>query len=67
MNGERLPDSVADTDTDTDTEFIDVNGRWWRIDEDGNVNQIEPEPTPPPPPNPIDPATMFGLVGKPAE
>jgi hypothetical protein len=66
MNNHRLPDSVTDTDITAYAEFLDVNGKWWRIDEDGNVNQIEPEPTLPPPPNPIDPAAMFGLAGRPA-
>jgi hypothetical protein len=66
-NNQPAPVSIADTDITTYAEFIDIHGNWWRVDEDGNVNQIEPEPTPPPPPNPIDPATMFGLVGKPAE
>jgi hypothetical protein len=67
MSDQQLPQSVPDTDITVYAEFIDVNGKWWRIGEDGNVNQIEPEPTPPPQPNPIDPATMFGLAGKPAE
>jgi len=57
-----VPSSIPDHDITAYAEFTDVSGNWWRIDEDGNVNQIEPDP--PPSPNPIDPATMSGLTGK---
>jgi hypothetical protein len=61
-----VPASIPDHDITACAEFIDVRGKWWRIDEDGNVNQVGSAPTPPLPRNPIDPATTFGLTGKPA-
>jgi hypothetical protein len=61
-----VPSSIPDHDITAYAEFTDVSGKWWRIDEDGNVDQVEPEPAPPSPPDPIDSATMFGLSGKPA-
>jgi hypothetical protein len=64
MNDQPVPESVPDGDITVYAEFTDVHGKWWRVDEDGNVNQIQPEPTPAPPPNPINPATMFGITGK---
>jgi hypothetical protein len=53
--------SRAYHDTTAYAEFTDVSGNWWRTDEDGNVNQIEPDPAPPSP-NPVDPAAMPGLT-----
>ncbi|MGH3293249.1 MAG: hypothetical protein ACRDP7_15715, partial [Trebonia sp.] len=36
-----VPASIPDHDITAYAEFIDVRGKWWRIDEDGNVNQVE--------------------------
>jgi hypothetical protein len=61
-----VPSSVPDNDITAYAEFTDVSGKWWRIDEDGNVNQIEPVPTLPPQASTVEPASMSGLTGKPA-
>ena len=39
-----IPASVPDNDITAYAEFTDVRGKWWRIDEDGNVNQVELSP-----------------------
>jgi hypothetical protein len=60
-----MPDQTLAALTDTDitvyAEFIDANGDWWRIDEDGNVTQVHPGSPPPPQPRPINPAIMLGI------
>jgi hypothetical protein len=65
MSGNQpVPSSIPDHDITAYAEFTDVRGKWWRIDEDGNVDQVEPGPASPP--DPIGPATAVGLTGKPA-
>lgn len=61
-----VPASVPDNDITAYAEFTDVTGKWWRIDEDGNVNQVEPSPTLPTQAGPVEPASMSGLTRKPA-
>lgn len=61
-----VPASVPDNDITAYAEFTDVRGKWWRIDEDGNVNQVEPSPRLPAQAGPAEPASMSGLTGKPA-
>jgi len=61
-----IPASVPDNDITAYAEFTDVRGKWWRIDEDGNVNQVELSPRMPTQAGPVEPASMSGLTGKPA-